>query len=440
MEEQNPWWKGKEYVKEDEDLEKWEKSRIKWIPSLKDKILLKPFSLYIIFGPRQVGKTTLLKLIIRDLLNNKVEPKSIFYFRCEKLSDFKELDEILKEYLEFRKSFGIKTSFIFLDEITYVNEWYRTIKWHLDMGNFKNDVVLLTGSLSMYVTGEIETFSGRRGYGKDLIMWPLIFRDFVKVVKPEISEKIPVLKSFSQNELENLFSRARPWINELNSIFLSYIKCGGFPLSMKDFLEKNKITEETKQAYLSWIKGDLAKLKRSETIAKRIIKAVIQKLPSPYSFHGLAKEFEIKSHRTVFEYVELFEKLYLCKVLYYLDLNKMEEIFYKERKIHLMDPFLYKLFSEWCLIKEPEESFIVESTVASHLARKFRVGYWKNGKEIDFILPERNLGIEVKWQENPKFKTVKIGKMKRLIHLTKNKFEKEKFALPVSVFLTGLEV
>jgi len=51
MEEQNPWWKGKEYVKEDEDLEKWEKSRIKWIPSLKDKILLKPFSLHIIFGP-----------------------------------------------------------------------------------------------------------------------------------------------------------------------------------------------------------------------------------------------------------------------------------------------------------------------------------------------------------------------------------------------------
>ena len=56
------------------------------------------------------------------------------------------------------------------------------------------------------------------------------------------------------------------------------------------------------------------------------------------------------------------------------------------------------------------------------------------------VLPERNLGIEVKWQEKPKFAPLKIGKMKGLIHLTKNKFEGEKLAVPVSVFLAGLEV
>ncbi len=442
MENQNPWWKGKEHIKEDEDFRKWLDSKIKWVPALKNKIKinLKPFSLHMLFGPRQVGKTTLLKLIINDLLNKVKNPKAIFYFRCDKLADFRELDEVIKEYLNLKRIEGIKTSYIFLDEITYVDGWYRTIKWHIDMGNLKNDVLLLTGSLSMIVRGEVETFPGRRGFGKDWIMWPLSFREFVKITKPEIVNELPILKNFSEEEFRMLYSKAKPWLEDLNLLFSIYLKCGGFPLSLRDFLQFRKIKQETLDTYLSWIKGDLAKLKRSEAIAKRILKAIIQKLPSAYSFHSLAKEFEIKSHRTVFEYVELFEKLYLCKVLYYIDLNKMEEIFYKERKIHLMDPFLYKLFSDWCMIEEPKEAYMVESIVASHLARKYRIGYWKNRKEIDIIIPEKNLGIEIKWQERPKLESPKIGKMKKFINLTKNEFSKDKFAIPVSIFLAGLEI
>lgn len=111
-----------------------------------EKISLKPFSLNFVFGPRQVGKTTLLKLLIRDLLAKGVEKERIFYFKCDKLANYKELDEVLKAYFEFRKSRGISSSFILLDEITFPREWFRTVKYYIDVGEFRQDVLILTGS------------------------------------------------------------------------------------------------------------------------------------------------------------------------------------------------------------------------------------------------------------------------------------------------------
>lgn len=145
-----------------------ERGKIKWIPLCIDEISLKPFSLNFVFGPRQVGKTTLLKLLIKKLLEQGIEKERIFYFRCDKLADYKELDEVLKTYFEFRKSKNISGSFIFLDEITFPKEWFRTIKYYIDVGEFRNDVLVLTGSLSMYLKKEVELFPGRRGLEKIL--------------------------------------------------------------------------------------------------------------------------------------------------------------------------------------------------------------------------------------------------------------------------------
>jgi len=186
LSKQNPWWKDKAGIENDEDIRKWKEGKRKWVPSEINEISLKPFSLNFIFGPRQVGKTTLLKLLIKKLLDEGVEKERIFYFRCDKLTDFKELDEVLKTYFEFRKSKNISSSFIFLDEVTFPKEWFRTIKFYIDTGDFKNDVLVLTGSLSMYLKKEVELFPGRRGFGKDIIMMPLTFREFIKVFSPEI--------------------------------------------------------------------------------------------------------------------------------------------------------------------------------------------------------------------------------------------------------------
>jgi predicted AAA+ superfamily ATPase len=438
MHEQNPWWKDGR-ISEDPDFRRWSESGVKWIPDFLDQLPLQPYSLSFIFGPRQVGKTTSLKLLIERLLRSGVNPKAIFYYRCDKLSDYKELDELLEKYLGLKKAEGVESSYILLDEITFPKEWYRSIKYRIDSGHFSNDVLVLTGSWSMYVKREVETFPGRRGHGKDIIVHPLSFRDFLKVLNPQIYHKIPQLDPELKRIKETCF-KTLPWVDELNEAFQKYLECGGFPLSVKSMLTEGKISVEAKEAILSSFLSDLAKLRRSEGLAKRIMKAVIEKLPSPLSLNSVAREFEVGSHKTVFYFLELFEKMFLAKNVYFVDPNKMLEVYRKERKVHLTDPLYYRVFSEWCLTEMPSENALVESVVTTHLSRRFRVGYWRNRTEIDVVLQEIGLGLEIKWGEKAEVARRKIGKIKETITLTRKEFREEPLAVPVSVFLACLEV
>jgi hypothetical protein len=439
MEEQNPWWKGKERILEDPELRRWSESELRWIPSLLKAIVLEPFSLNFIFGPRQVGKTTLIKLLIRRLLDLVGNPKALFYYRCDRLADFKELDKVLEEYLELKRTEGIETSYIFLDEVTFPKEWFRAVKYRIDSGALASDVLTLTGSISMYAKKEIESFPGRRGSGKDIVFHPLSFREFLKATQPEVYARLKRFERLSPLEVRKKCSMARPWAGEMNTAFEGYLRCGGFPLAIKSVVGEGKVSEEAKNAFLSFFISDLVKLKRNEGLAKRVLKAIIEKLPSALSLNSIAKEFEIGSHKTVFYYLDLFEKMFVAKNVHFIEPMKLVEVYYKQRKVHLTDPFLYTVFSEWCMTERPPESAVIESVVAAHLARRLSVGYWKNGTEIDVVIPELRLGLEVKWGRE-RFGRRSVGKVKDIIFLTKGEFRRNPLAVPVSLFLGCLEV
>ena len=76
--EQNPWWIDPEKINEDSKvLESISKDfRIRY--TFPEENLL-------IIGPRQVGKTTYLKLFVRDLIGRGVDARQILYFSCEML-------------------------------------------------------------------------------------------------------------------------------------------------------------------------------------------------------------------------------------------------------------------------------------------------------------------------------------------------------------------
>lgn len=131
MERYNPWW----FNEPDPHIQEWAENEVRWIPDEIGLLSLKPFFLNFLLGPRQVGKTTGTKLLIRALLK-RVKPKAIFYLPCDEISDYKELGEVLDSYLSARKEWGIKRSYIFLDEAGFVDEWWRSVKARIDAGVF----------------------------------------------------------------------------------------------------------------------------------------------------------------------------------------------------------------------------------------------------------------------------------------------------------------
>ncbi len=397
---------------------KWRNARVRWIPKEINALSLKPFSLNFIYGPRQVGKTTLIKLAIKDLLT-KVKPEAIFYYSCDLLINHEELLDILRRYLRIKEERGIKTSYIFLDEVTYVSDWFRVIKYGIDRGLFKDDVITITGSTSIFLRGDIETFPGRRGFGVDIVLYPLSFQSYIKALRPEIDV-------------------TPGWYEEIRSLFEKYLVTGGFPLSINSYFSLGTVTADVYKSYIDWIIYDVKRVGRDEGLMKEILSILIEKVGTRISYNSIAKDLGI-SHRTVSEYIDLLSKMFLITVLNYIDVNTGNKDYRKLVKIHFTDPFLYRVISFWTGVKVPNESIIVEDIVASHLARIGEVGYTTIGnREVDVLSLSDFTGYEVKYGRRSERVSIKAGKMKRVITILRDVDGID--TVPAHIFLARLNM
>lgn len=455
---QNFWWEGKERIKEDSKIQDWEKSKIKWVPKQVLEFKKEP-GIFILRGPRQVGKSTCLKLIIQDLLK-KHNPKSIFFFDCEALYDFKELKETIEEYFKFLEIINLKEkTFIFLDEVTSVENWAKAIKFLADQGVFKNTRLFITGSNSLDLKRGGERMPGR--LEKEEKFYPLNFREFVKLAD------LDLFKKFEKVKLEN-FGKKEIWLKakkifflkeKLNKLLESYFLCNGFPYIINEFLTNHFISAKTYEIYLSSLRGEIGKHKKSEKKGMQILAELSEVLSSKIGFDTIAKKI-VLSHHTVEEYFDFFEDLFFGKILYQIDLSKKKENFRKSKKFYFLDNiyfFLSRAIKEkWGdffsksleFLSSEKKGYLAEQITFNHLCRFEKIGlnFWSNSSEIDFILSfnKKFFPIELKFQE--KIQRQDFLRFKRLnfkegLILSKNSYcEEENFiVLPLVCFLALLE-
>ena len=91
---QNPWWEDKKNIENDVHIKKLKGLKYIYEPQLFKSSDLKEDAVYTLRGARQVGKTTLVKLIIKDLLDRSINPRNIFYYSMDLVKDDRELFEI----------------------------------------------------------------------------------------------------------------------------------------------------------------------------------------------------------------------------------------------------------------------------------------------------------------------------------------------------------
>ncbi len=356
IELQNPWWFGEP----DRDWELFEKLTYRLRPKWLDELSLGPFSLNFVVGPRRVGKTLGIKLLIKELLKKVETPYAVFYFSCDVLEDYRELLEVLNDYLRLKKRKGIKMAFIFLDEVSLVENWWRALKFLIDRGELRNDVVTVTGSISLAVGRHFETFGGRRGKGKTIEVMPLSFHDYYSLFYDE----------FFPSKGEEVFE--------------NYLETGGYLAYLNGTLKIEEL--------VGFLKADLKALDRSTDLARDIMGAVLDRAPSPTSFNAIAKAVGVSPH-TARDYVELFEAFHvLLQVLYLGGDGKVYPR--KERKLIFRDPLIIRAMGLWTR-RKIDRAILYEWLVQEHLYREFgEVFYYRNSYEIDAIAG--NLRVEVK--------------------------------------------
>ena len=139
LKEQNPWWIAKEKIKDDVNLEKLSMVKYRWHPAIIDSFNMKEDIIYTLRGSRQIGKTTLLKILVEILLKEN-QKENIFYFSCNNIDDYKELIDIIQVFFDWINNDGRK--YIFIDEITFVKNWTRGIKHLADLGKLRNCTII----------------------------------------------------------------------------------------------------------------------------------------------------------------------------------------------------------------------------------------------------------------------------------------------------------
>lgn len=489
--ESNPWWADPRAIERDSNIQEWTKAKFKWKPRLGETIQWDTDVIYVLRGPRQVGKTTLTKLKIRELMGRGTPARAIFYWACDLIEKPEKLVEIIDAYLAFSR--GVKgRRYIFLDEISSVKDWQKGIKYLYDRGKLKGSTLLLTGSHSIDLRRASESLARRRGDVHmlkdklpDKILLPMKFSEYAETRSEDVMTLISgqnmlkkdrrhqIISQIAEGNLPKELEEAFLHLKELNQLYNEYLITGGIPRAINAYVSDGAITKDIYEGYVELLLRDIRKWGGNDGLMRQIVKRVTETMGSPVSLHNLQEETEISSHNTVSSYLEYLRDSFVLAGIYKLDQSKGSPVYRGEKKIYFEDPFIFHALRAWSIGAEPYEEALdylkkeenlgklTESVVANHLVRLL-FGYSpstqfdyttllfysqsKRKRELDFAAKQtdRYLPIEVKYrgkiQKEDGFGIIdfqKGGNASNGLLLTKDSLESRRsyLEIPVPVFL-----
>jgi len=482
---QNPWWKlGRDFVRYDPDFKKagpvfFNRRRIEF----------KRGDIYLFRGPRQAGKTTYFKAIIKELIERNVAPNHILYLSLDLFHSRREMRNAIDYFIN--SNVDAPEMFFFFDEVTSIDGWNFELKSMADKGITQKGIVLATGSSPIKLKEKGELMPGRGIEGNEYYIKPLSFREFIVqsvdwieryLQGPEeflnALRKLSALLrdcfidlSWDMEDIRKAAQKIIPFKREISYFFEIYLMTGGFPgvinhyFSNRYLNDKNFIAPQMSEVFIRDVLGDLSRLQKQEIIARQILKAIVERYGSRFSISNLSREIE-RSHPTTMEYLECLEDAFICFTLYPYDFNKKTPRLKGEKKVYFFDPMVYHSIKSylkgeefWHTItgtKEDEalQGKIVEGVVLSHLIMHREIPFLRNpitflwyyydksGKEIDAIFKNDGYwGVEIKYKSEVNEKDIKrLNPVKKYIVLSKESAggDGEVIIIPVDVFLSLL--
>ncbi len=335
------------------------------------------------------------------LLEKNIIPQAIAFISCELIVDETSLYRIVSNQLQQMPQQGML--YLILDEITYVDQWDKAIKYLADTGAFERVMVVISGSDLVLMDEARKRFPGRRGKANkvDFHYYPLSFRETLQL-KNKIKKNFDAKVEPSPKLIETLFTE-----------FNHYLIHGGFLTAINEFTANKRIDNYTLATYSDWIRGDVIKRHKSEHYLREILGAIIKHYSSQISWRNLVSSMSIDHTQTAIDYVSLLESMDAVFVQAALIEDKLVAAPKKQRKFMFCDPFIFHAIRSWLIptadpfadqittiINDPIAcSQLVEATVATHFRRHYPTYYIKADNEVDIAYIHKNKfwPIELKW-------------------------------------------
>lgn len=297
----------------------------------------------IITGVRRCGKSTLMNQLLK-------KQKKGYYLNLEDprlggfdFSDFNKVESIMKEL------YG-EGGVYFFDEIQNVPEWERFVRYLVD----KKERVVLTGSNVSILSKELGTkLTGRH---LSIELFPFSFWEFLSLKKQE-----PSINSFEE-----------------------YLTSGGFP----EYIKKEN-PEVLHELLSDIVMKDIAARFgiKNTAILNKIVIYLISNVGKEFSYNSIKKMFEIKSVKSVIDYISFFENAYLVFTLPRFSYSyKQQQV--NPKKVYSIDN---GFSSNNSASFSKDYGKMLENLVFLSLRKKYKdIFYFQEKNECDFIIKEKD--------------------------------------------------
>ncbi len=428
--EQNPWWTSPGWQASDPHLRALDAQPMRLAADFVGDLNLKSPGIHILRGPRQVGKSTDLKLLVKRALDEGIHPRAVVYLALD-LLEGRHLSEMAAA---IRRALNLADSqpagLLLLDEVTAVAGWQTAIKSLWDQGQIRDALVVCTGSSAIDLQrGAAERLPGRRGEGVDHLVLPQSFSAFARA----LNDEIPVSPQLTVAEIRGdagaaLLRDMRPHGPALEAALARYLLFGGLPASVAEAVGgAREPSTEVRRVLRDSLLRELQRRGASVPAALALLERVARSLGSKVSWSAMAREMDVPlgrgssspSHATLRDYVELLAAGYFLFVAYFWRSGTQSNELSKDKKVFFADPLLHTIALESSPGLSLDTPALVENTVGMALLRRYepaerlieafvlpeRLHIWQTsrGGEIDFVCgPRRELDlVEVKYRENP---------------------------------------
>lgn len=353
----NPWWE-EDYVFLGFSREIYLKQLSKY---LKNKDIL------FLTGLRRVGKTSILKNFISELIQRKgIAPKEIFYISLDlyALDDY-SIAEIVNEYRKIQKLRSSQKIYLFLDEVTSKKNYQQELKNFYDLENIK---IFASSSSASLLKDKNAYLTGRQ---RIMEVMPLTFNEYLQF--KEVSIK-----------------KADAHLYE--SYFEEYMQDGGMPeyvltgdVTYLQNLIDNIISKDIIAHYNI----------RNNQVVKDFYKLLMERSGKQLTFNKIANilEISVDSARRYFYY---FEETYL---IYSVEkYGKLNERLKSAKKIYASDVGLRNVITGY-----RDKGAIFENLIYLQIKEQNPSYLYVDGIELDFIT-EDGILIEAKFNSvlNPR--------------------------------------
>ncbi len=327
----------------------------------------------VLTGIRRSGKSVMLKLIMEELRNRKIDENQFVYINFENLKNrnLNNYDK-LYDFILNKVSKKYKNYYIFLDEIQEVDEWEKCVN-SLRVDEDYNFDIYITGSNAKLLSGELSTYLAGRYI--EFVIYPFSFKEFYEIIKEKNTDM--TIKEAFQNYVR---FGGMPFLHNLNYDFeasMQYLKDLYASIILKDITQRNNI--------------------RDTDLLERIINYLIMNVGNTFSATSISKFFKSENRKvateTILNYIKACENSFLIYKVPRSDLIG-KKILNINEKYYIADHGIREAIME---SNQRDINQVLENIVYFEMIRRgYNVKIGKvNNLEVDFVCTKNKETIYV---------------------------------------------